>query len=470
MTTHVHDSSADVEEKPTGRRPSERRQGLRGRRWFALTLSVIVLGVVVGCSSGLLSLFLEAIQHLFLGFQETSAAPSPSAVAPWRRVVSVTVGGIVVAVVWWLLRNKTRRVPSVKAAVAGKEMPWWQTLLHVVAQMFFVGTGASIGREVAPREAGSMLAQKWMRVGIALGLRRSDGPLLVAAGAGAGFAGVYISPLTGMFFSVEILLKRIDHETVLVSLGMSVIATVVGGAIKGTAPYYSVGSQSFAPSLMVVAVLIALVAGCAGGAFRRATRWAESHQTTSAHILWQLPFAGLLTGVAAMWAPQLTGNGRALAQAAFDITDGFVETATGAVGGSSVTDYPSAVTTVALLAVWCAMKAVLTVLTIRSGASGGTLTPSIAMGSCIGAIMGILLMLVTPTAGIHVWQCAMIGAVSLLAASQQAPLMALMMLIEITHLPIQSVISLGLAAVVSVAVSKFVVKTPHTPGLEGAVS
>lgn len=469
MTTHVHDSSADVEEKPTGRRSSERRLGLRGRRWLALTLSVIVLGVVVGCSSGLLSLFLEAIQHLFLGFQETPAAPSPSAVAPWRRVVSVTVGGIVVAVVWWLLRNKTRRVPSVKAAVAGKEMPWWQTLLHVVAQMFFVGTGASIGREVAPREAGSMLAQKWMRIGVALGLRRSDGPLLVAAAAGAGFAGVYISPLTGMFFSVEILLKRIDHETVLVSLGMSAIATVVGGAIKGTAPYYSVGSQSFVPSLMVVSVLIALVAGCVGGVFRKATRWAESHQTTSVHILWQLPLAGLLTGVAAMWAPQLTGNGRALAQAAFDITDSFMEIATGT-ASSSVTDYPAAFTAVGLLAVWCVMKAVLTVATIRSGASGGTLTPSIAMGSCIGAMMGILLVSVVPAAGIHVWQCAMIGAVSLLAASQQAPLMALMMLIEITHLPIQSVISLGLAAVVSVAVSKIVVKTPHTTELEGTVS
>lgn len=41
-------------------------------------------------------------------------------------------------------------------------------------------------------------------------LAPSDAELLLAAAAGAGFAGVYIAPLTGMFFCIEILLKKSD--------------------------------------------------------------------------------------------------------------------------------------------------------------------------------------------------------------------------------------------------------------------
>lgn len=40
-------------------------------------------------------------------------------------------------------------------------MPLVKTLIHVYTQIFFVGTGNSIGRELAPREAGAALAQKW---------------------------------------------------------------------------------------------------------------------------------------------------------------------------------------------------------------------------------------------------------------------------------------------------------------------
>lgn len=40
-------------------------------------------------------------------------------------------------------------------------MPFWQTIAHVVLQIFIVGSGASIGREVAPRELGAMLAQRF---------------------------------------------------------------------------------------------------------------------------------------------------------------------------------------------------------------------------------------------------------------------------------------------------------------------
>lgn len=409
---------------------------LKLRRFVALAVSTLVLGVVVGAMSGLLSLLLEAVEQLFLGFEEDAASPGPITVAPWRRLESVTVGGVVVAFVWWLLRNKTRRVPSVTAAVGGKEMPWWQTLVHVVAQIFFVGTGASIGREVAPREAGSMIAQVWFRRVLGkwaprYGLTEADGRLLTAAAAGAGFAGVYISPLTGMFFSVEILLRKIDATSVTVSLGMAAIATYIGTLFRGNDPYYAVGSEPFLPLLLVFALLAAPLFGLVGALFRKATVWAESHQTRSSKILLTLPLAALLTGVAALATPYLMGNGRALSQAAM------------------VWEQENVWAAIGLLAALGLSKGVLTILTIKSGASGGTLTPSIAIGASLGAILGL-------ATGLNIWQCAIIGAVGVLTASQQAPLMAMMMLVEISHLPVDALVPLGLVAALSLGVSRLV--------------
>jgi H+/Cl- antiporter ClcA len=107
-----------------------------------------------------------------------------------------------------------------------------------------------------------------------------------------------------------------------------------------------------------------------------------------------------------------------------------------------------------------ALKCFATVLTIRAGASGGTLTPAIAIGASFGAIATLIV------PGFPVWQGAMLGAAALLASAQQAPLMALFMMIEISHLPIDSVVPLGLGVALATAVSQFVLKQQKVKGLE----
>jgi len=109
----------------------------------------------------------------------------------------------------------------------------------------------------------------------------------------------------------------------------------------------------------------------------------------------------------------------------------------------------------ALLVIFALAKALLTTATIRAGAFGGTLTPSIALGSAMGAVLGLLLACLVP--GLPVWQCAVIGAASLLAASQQAPLMAMAMLMEVCHLPVMAFMPMGLAVALSTAVSRLFV-------------
>ncbi|WP_461213560.1 chloride channel protein [Lacticaseibacillus sp. GG6-2] len=390
----------------------------------ALVCSTIVIGVLAGVGAIGLSVFLDVTEHFFLAFQETAAQPYAGLVSGNHRLVSLTIGGIIAAIVWWGMRRYLKPTVGVVHAVAGKPMPLVTTLVHVMTQIFFVGAGGSVGREVAPRELAAMLGQHvnaWSTKHLHWHLTDDDQRLLIAAAAGAGFAGVYIAPLTGTMFAVEILYRQVNKRSVITSLSMASIATLVGSLLKGFKPYYLVGPQTFGVHSLPLMVVIGLISGLAGLGFRRAFQWANNHQTRDTKLLWQLPLVAFGTGVVAMKYPQIMGNGRALAQ-----------TAISAKGNDLL----------ALLALVAVCKVAATVLSLRAGASGGTLTPSIAVGAALGVLIAAGLSPVI--AGVPFWQAAVVGAAAFLAVSQQAPLMAFFMVVEVSHLNSTAFLPLGI--------------------------
>ena len=391
-----------------------------------LIAAVAIVGIAIGAAAGLLTLMLYQVERFALGYIENAHESGPFNVPAIRRAISVTVGASIAAVIWWLLRTRTTTVPSVKKAVGGALMPVWQTIVHVLLQIFIVGTGMSIGREVAPRELGAMFGQRfarWVRLGA------KDTRMLVAITAAAGLAGVYNAPLAGTFFAVEILLADVTLETVTLAFACSALASWVASLVKGTHTFYLIGKANglFTPDYMVFALIAGLMLGVAGALFRRGSQWAEKNKPSGAGILWMMPLAGLLTGVVAIAVPQVMGNGRATAQLSF----------------SSKADL--AVIPVLLLSF--VAKAIVTLMTIRSGASGGVLQPGIALGASGGAILGILWMQVFHTNSIGMY--ALLGACALLAASQQAPLMAICLVMELADAPINLFVPIGLAVAVS---------------------
>ena len=449
--------------------------------WLAAT--TIILGVIIGAGAGLLTLLLYGVEHVMLGYVEGSELPGPFGVPAVRRAISVTIGLTLAGIIWYFLRNKTTKVPSVKKAVAGERMPVWQTLVHVVLQIGIVGSGASIGREVAPRELGAMLAQRFCDLFHIEGADGIDRRMVVAVAAGAGLGGVYNAPLAGMFFAVEILLVDVTLEKVAFGLGMSAIAAFVAASIKGHHTFYDITAMQpqSTPTLMLVAVLCGAACGVAGTWFRKGSQWAESHQSHDKHILWQMPLAGLVTGLAAIVVPQVMGNGRAAAQLGFSTfvpegsaAAGASQSASSAAaspwnllaGGGNVSGSASTAVNagfqlsqsniamlLGVLALTFIAKALVTLMTIRSGASGGVLQPGIALGSTLGAMLGLIWILLFPADSVTA--CALIGAAALLSASQQAPLMAMCLVMELTEAPSAFFVPVGLAVAASSLVSKW---------------
>lgn len=449
--------------------------------WLAAT--TIILGVIIGAGAGLLTLLLYGVEHVMLGYVEGSELPGPFGVPAVRRAISVTIGLTLAGVIWYFLRNKTTKVPSVKKAVAGERMPVWQTLVHVVLQIGIIGSGASIGREVAPRELGAMLAQRFCDLFHVEGADGIDRRMVVAVAAGAGLGGVYNAPLAGMFFAVEILLVDVTLEKVAFGLGMSAIAAFVAASIKGHHTFYDITAMQpqSTPTLMLFAVLCGAACGVAGAWFRKGSQWAESHQSHDKHILWQMPLAGLVTGLAAIVVPQVMGNGRAAAQLGFSTfvpegsaAAGASQSASSAAaspwnllaGGGNVSGSASTAVNagfqlsqsniamlLGVLALTFVAKALVTLMTIRSGASGGVLQPGIALGSTLGAMLGLIWILLFPADSVTA--CALIGAAALLSASQQAPLMAMCLVMELTEAPSVFFMPVGLAVAASSLVSKW---------------
>lgn len=410
----------------------------KNRLYFvSLSIATVVIGILSGWGANLLGWELNFFEKVFLQFKENPHLPVSMYIDPWQRLLSVFIGSIIAAIAWYILHKKYY-LNGVNEALQGKKMSFIGTTIHDIIQTFYIGTGGSVGREAAPREFGAMLAQKWSELTQRFkifALTKEDTKLLIAAAAGAGLAGQYVTPLSGTLFSLELLNKNIKKKSVIVCLTMSVIATLVGTIRNGFKAYYIIEKQNISFDLIPLTLFLGPILGILGVIFRKFVDKAKKKRITDKRILITLPTAGLLTGIVAYFYPYIMGNGRGLAQLAYN------------------TDKAS-ISVVLTLAICLIAKAIITTLTICNGAYGGILTPSISMGAACGTIAGIIYLNFYP--GISLFECGLVGSVAFLASSQQAPLMSLFLVFELCHLDVSAFVPLGMAAAISVGVSTLI--------------
>ncbi|WP_144136381.1 chloride channel protein [Kosakonia radicincitans] len=378
------------------------------RRWIALLLT----GLLSGASGMLIALLLHEIQHLVFGYSQQSligGAPFLQGVTDasnLRRFAALTGAGAIAGCGWWLLARYGKPRVSVTAALGekGRQMPAGTTICHALLQVVTVAMGSPLGRESAPREVGALFGGNIARRS---GLNAQETRMVIACGAGAGLAAVYNVPLAGAIFTLEVLLVTIDWDAVIAATVSSALAAFVASLVLGNERQYQFIAPPAPVSLIVWAALSGPLFGYAACQFRRMTRQARGQVKSN----WQMPLFCLLAfaclGLFSIWFPQLPGNGRGPVQLSF--------------GGG---------VTLPLAAMLIGLKVVSIWMVLRGGAEGGLLTPGLAIGALLGALMYLLVGPFFP--GGSMGEFALTGGAAFLASSMQMPLTAIVLLMEFT--------------------------------------
>lgn len=403
-----------------------------------LAVVTVLTGIGAGLGGMLLALLLHAIQHIAYGYSIAHVIGSESfltgvtAAEPLRRVAVLAVCGIVAGGGWWALYRYGRPLVSIRRAVraADPRMPFVSTTVHALLQIVTVALGSPLGREVAPREIGSLLAGRFAH---AARLPPDDCRLMVACGAGAGLAAVYNVPLGGAIFVLEVLLGTFELRALIVAVVTSAIAAVVAWIGLGNEHQYTVPAFVLSTPLVAWSIVCGPLFGFAAYGFVRLTSRARANAPKD----WRLPVFALLNfaviGVLAMGFPQLLGNGKGPAALGFDGT-----------------------LTIGFAATLLVLKVLIEAGSLRAGAEGGLLTPGLANGALLGVVLGGLWSAVWP--GASLGGCALIGATAFLAASMQMPITAVVLMLEFTRANHDSLVPMLLAVAGSLVAYRFAQK------------
>ncbi|QNK71808.1 ClcB-like voltage-gated chloride channel protein [Variovorax sp. PAMC26660] len=401
--------------------------------WQSMLLWSIVAGLLGALATELFRAALYAFEHLVLGPGEGLVAMARH-LPWWARIACPTLGGLVAGGLLVLARrvtvHKSTTSDYMEAIVLGDgRIPVAQTLVRSASSLVSIGSGGSIGREGSMVQLAALAASLLGRV-FRFPVERLR--LLVACGAAAGLTAAYNAPIAGAFFVAEIVLGSIAMESVGPIIIASVVANVAMRALPGYQPPYLMPVfPEIHGAEVVLFALLGVLLGFASVGFLRALHGSRAlFAKLPIALPWRLALGGLVMGAISVPLPEVWGNGYSVV--------------------NSVLHSPWPWTLIAMV---LAAKAIATLATAGSGAVGGVFTPALFFGCMIGALFGVGVQALWPEASSAPFAYAIVGMGAFLAGATQAPLMAILMIFEMT-LSYQVMLPLMAASVIAYFVAR----------------
>lgn len=373
--------------------------------------AVVIVGLLAGCAGLTTSLVLRSIEHLTYHYSFGSLLQAVSASSLARVALGPMIGGALAGLGWWFLRSRAD-VPQLSSAIEKDQrirlLPFG---FDALLQVLVVGSGASLGRESAPRQLAAALgdfATGWLKR-----LSTQDRELLLACAAGAGLGAVYAVPLGGTLFTLRIMLKTWHPRAVGAALITSSLAVSVASFVSHNRPNLYWPNPQTSYLLIGYAIALGPLSLVLGLAFNRLMAAATKRALgRSWLVIPSIAAAGLLTGICSHWWPELPGNGKSILTASL-------------AGGM----------TLPVAAAVLVLKPVLTAAFLRAGAVGGLLTPALATGAAAGTLF---VLAINAAAGTHFHGPAisMAGAAGVLAITQGTPFWAAIFVWELARPPL----------------------------------
>jgi CIC family chloride channel protein len=415
----------------------------RAQRLFRLSEAhtMLVWSVVVGIAGAFATIvFRRCIELLQLAMTGQSGSFVELARSlPWTMRIWLPAAGGLVAGVFLLIARRhadqnTHTDYMEAVAIGDGVVPVRLSLWRSVSSLFTIASGGSIGREgpmVQLAALASSLIGRWVHF---------DPPrlrLLVACGAAAGITSAYSAPIAGAFFVTEIVLGSIAMESFGPVLVAAVVANITMREFAGYKPPYEMPEFPTVTGLEVL-LFVALGALCGAAApqfLRLLDASKAAFRKLSVPLPLRLALGGLVVGIISVAEPEVWGNGYSVV--------------------NSILHSPWTWSALVLVLV-CKLAA--TAATAGSGAVGGVFTPTLFVGAAVGSLFGQGMHALWPHATSAAYAYAMVGMGAFLAGATQAPLMAILMIFEMT-LSYQVVLPLMLSCVVAYFIARAIGKT-----------
>lgn len=392
------------------------RRRLMRRRIFNTQVILLFWAVLMGVIGALaILLFFKGVnllQYLMVG-ELGSIDSIVGKYNTWQTLVYPCLAGIIGGLLLtWSASIKTDTNSDYMEAVAlgDGRLSIKQGVLRILSSLTVITSGFSIGREGPMIHMGAMFSSA---IGRFFFMDARQLRLVVACGAAGAVSAAYHTPIAGALFVAEIVVG---------SMAMGILAPLLLAAMAGhlttvyfkthMLPYKVDLAISLSAELVISAIIVGVLGGILSPLFLRGLDWAKrGFKLMPVHLAIRMGLAGLVAGLFLLYDPRLGGNG-----------DSIVATL---IHGADWTWQ--------LLATFLLLKVLATLISVGSGAVGGVITPIMFIGAAVALLMLQTAMIYFPELAVYGPVFVILGMGAFLAAASSAPLMAIIMMIEMSQ-------------------------------------
>jgi H+/Cl- antiporter ClcA len=381
---------------------------------------ITAISVILACACALIAQALTALIGLvtnisFYGrWSAAFSSPAGNHLGLWVITVPA-IGGLIVGAMarWGSAAIRGHGIPEAMEQVLlnqSKIAPRI-TFLKPVSSAIAIGTGGPFGAEGPIIATGGALGSL---VGQLLHVTAIERKILLAAGAAAGMAAVFGSPVSAVILAVELLLFELRPRSLIPVAMAAVAATGIRHALIGNHAVFAMPDIA-APGGLALVFYIAL--GALLGLISVGVTWLvyaieDSFDHLPIHWMWWPAIGGIVVGVVGYFAPLTLG-----------------------VGYTNIEQIVSGGFTLQALLFLCVMKFLSWVIALGSGTSGGTLAPLFTIGGAFGGAVGFAALLLFPHLGIDPRIAGLVGMAAMFAGASRALLTSVVFAFETTQQP-----------------------------------
>ena len=289
-------------------------------------------------------------------------------------------------------------------------------VLKPLSTAIAIGTGGPFGAEGPIIATGGALGSL---IGQVIRITVDERKVLLAAGAAAGMAATFGTPVSAVLLTIELLLFEYRPRSLIPVALASCVATAVRIAFEGTAPAFAIAPLA-QPSGIALASYTGLGAGIGvlAVAIMRMSYGIEEFferfgERTGIHWMWWPMFGAVAVGVIGIMEPRTLGVG--------------YSNITGALSGEIVGR---------ALLVLVVLKLISWSVYLGSGTSGGTLAPLFTIGGGMGAWLGAKISAGLPSLGVDPHVAGLVGMAAMFAGASHALLASVVFAFETTRQPV----------------------------------